>query len=263
MTPFPGHLRAQRTQPLHALALILGHYNDYEPFRQAAHSAGAAWQARLAEGDAARALGAARREIAIPFAERWNLDRIPEIREMNYWRVEQALRLAVERPKYLPTPGPFQMVGLAAALPLNPTLDWEGKSTEWHLERGESVAGLLERARTEFTPTRAAPPTALRREVQSLPDAATAMGWTLGDAHPQLERHAWWLFLRLCPRPTRPWGPTRIAHEDDRVWRDSDIDLDDPISASAVRSALRDLAGLLRIKLPVLRPGPPASKNAN
>ena len=250
---FPGHLRAIGGLRVAGMALLLTHYDGYEPFLNAAADAHSKRQQLLtinSPSDRRNAL----RTLNHGFAARWNLHRIAALHEHDYRAVDTAIaqtgtvikgekgRRWIGRPFY-----PASLGG-AIAPPEDPTVEFAGRRWPWHLGRAESLAEVREQIRGDLgLPPRARLPAALLEELRALPARAEALGWRLADTRSTLTQQIQWLFWRLCPQPDLPyrWEAITEAHDARRPVAASD--------ASTVARTVRRLARHLQIELPRVR----------
>ncbi len=234
---FPGHLRSKAAHAGTALCLLLDRYMQHEPFRVDF------MRSKPRDG---RAL-----------AERWNLDRVGVLKDRNYFRIElalslpEALRLPVYSTASYAMPAGFRDNGATPiAQYVSPLLQHfnrksgEGFDWGWNLEYDECLADFRQRIMNDLgiCDVRTLPST-IREQLWALPDEARRHGWELIDRRSAQCRQAGWLFQRLAPSPK---GFRRIAEYDPSL----------PDVATVSRS-VRLLVELLRVDLPVLKPGRP------
>jgi hypothetical protein len=229
----------------YAVWTLLRLYDEYEPFLE---------DCRVVKGTIAGAGDYDRMRLTRDLARRWNLERIPQLRESGYRQLSRAIdRLDTQtgtivcRVFY-----PFSIV-LARFEPENPAVVYEDRRWEWRLGGQESLAGMRQRIMNDLDLRRASqlPPDVLR-QLRVLPGEARKLGWEISDQPSELPKHVRWLFLRLCPHPETPWGYSRIAAAeigDDKAALFVDKRM--------VRRTVISLAKAIGVELPPLSPGRP------
>ena len=255
--PFPGHLRAATHQRYVALWALLQHYDEFDAFVTDAHAARQEYERRLANAPGPPTMAHwEARAVVRALARRWNLDRINEIREFDYFtlalnvqRVGDSVGRTVLRP--------FTFFGTGGMEPENPEVRLGDRRWEWHLGRFETLADFRDRIVRDLDLANARSlPNDIQEQLRALPQLAKKEGWKLEDARHGGVWHVQWLFLRLCPQPDQPWSARQIVQEESAALG---VHLDE----RTVRRAINDLATLLKIDLPPLRSGRPRKPRAD
>jgi hypothetical protein len=189
----------------------------------------------------------ATREAVRLLAERWNLDRVPQVAEFDF----EILRYAVDQVdrrfgSFVATPFRPLGPGLGGAVPENPDVSWNGRRWEWSLTSAESLGEFRDRIAQDLDLVPNDLPAELFDQLRACPDKAHDLGWKLRDLPHGLQAHVHWLFLRLCPQPDQPLGVAAIASRETP-----------PPDQRTVRRAVTELARSMRITLPPLRVGRP------
>ncbi len=251
MRRFLGHLRARRPLAEVALFLLLDEYDGYEPFVDDCLRVKEERAAALSRSDPVDRLVRAR-ELVAGLASRWNLNRVPQMRENGYWQLTQALERVGEQIGRIRC-GPFRPLSATTFkfVPDQPTVAHGGRTWEWSLIGHESLGMLRKRIMGDLdlvSPDQL--PAEVRERLWDLPGKAENMGFELGDLPHGVKKHVRWLFLRLCPQPEHPLGCTLIARREDREWTD----------VGMIRRRVAALAREMRIDLPSIPPGRPRTR---
>ncbi len=247
---FPGHLRTEQSIADNAFIMLLRQYSAYEPFVADCRLAKARCEAAESSDDVVERITRTR-EIVAELGRRWNLDRVPNIREHSF----EPLKLAIGRmgEKIGSTVlGVFWPVppGIVRWEPEEPDVSVGDRTWTWRLNVRETLAKLRNRMVDDLG--LAGPndlPAELIAQLRELPEKARGMGYAIGDTRHALPQHVRWLFLRLCPQPDDPLGFKRIAALEP-------MDL----AESTVRRTVSSLAKQMRIELPPLSAGRPRSR---
>ena len=207
MPAFPGHLRAASITRAPALALLLHHYDMYEPVKASARDVQGAITGLPPTLRGWHRVAEVRRRVE-SFARRWNLDRIPDLQEASYARIRTALK-QLDRPMGASTRTLFEPYSSVQYEPESPRIVAGGHAWTWHLARGETLAQFRQRIMEDLQVSK---PSGLAPDViaglAAMPDRSRDAGWTLEDTRHGVEQHAAWLFLRLCPQPGPKWHRT-------------------------------------------------------
>ena len=208
--PFPGHLRGSGVTAIQAAALLRREYDNYDPFVDYCRRVSGLLRASLSDF-------AKKHQLLEETARRWNLHLIPDVIDMNYCHLEQAILQTGKRiRKYKVTPcqgftdyvevTPFQGFTTMSFVPGNDvSVEWNGRSWAWLLAGQQSLGSLrgliMEHLRVSQPDEL---PAEVLRQLLALPDKARLAGCEVTDTSYELERHVRWLFLRLCPQPQEP-----------------------------------------------------------
>ena len=233
------------------LFLLLKHYDDYQLFvddclrvKQAIGDESNpkspnAFEQMSRETDAISAL-----------AKRWNLDRIPHLREHNYWHLKRAIAQVGRRFGNI-IGKPFSPFSFSGAIwePECPVVAFQERRWAWNLGAYETLAELRDRIADDLDVVPSNLPPEAIQQLWSLPDQAQRLRWKLTDLPHRLPTHVRWLFLRLCPQPDRPLSISQIADRETEI-----------VDERTIRRAVADLAAAMGLQLPPLRPGRPRRK---
>jgi hypothetical protein len=249
MRRFPGHLRAAEPLREEALHLLLAEYDRYQPFVDDCARLKASGMAAALNDPPIGAIDSYLRARAAveTFAKRWNLDRIPETRQFEYHAVRAAVDQVGRKFGHL-VGTPFRPASIVIGKwePDYPSVAYDGQSWSWHLGRVETLADFRNRIAEDLDVVPVSMPPEITRQLWTLPDEASRLGWSLTDVPHKLAIHVRWLFLRLCPQPDRPLGPGKIAARETEI-----------VDERTVRRAINHLARTLAISLPPLKVGRP------
>ena len=216
---------------IQAAALLRREYDNYNPFVDYCRSVSDLLRASLSD------LAKKHRLLEV-IARRWNLHLIPDVIDMNYWHLEQAILQTGKRMgeyELKPFNG-FTTMSLAGN---DVSVQWNGRSWSWLLAGQQSLGSLrglimehLGVARPDELPAE------VIRQLLALPKKARRAGWELTDTSYELERHVKWLFLRLCPQPKEPLTVREV------------LELDRYADERTLRRTVADLARRLQIEMP-------------
>ena len=255
-SPFPGHLRGSGVTRIQAFGLLLREYDNYDPFVRYCRRVSGLLRASLSDF-------AKKHQLLAETARRWNLHLVPDVIDMNYWHLEQAILQTGKRirkykvppcqgfAEYVEVPPcqgfteyvevtPFQGFTTMSFIPRDDvSVDWNGRSWSWLLAGQQSLGSLrgliMEHLRVSQPDEL---PAEVRRQLLALPDKARRAGWELSDTSYELERHVKWLFLRLCPQPKEPLSVKEV------------LELDNYEDERTLRRTVADLAKRLQIEMP-------------
>ena len=215
---------------IQACALLLREYDNYDPFVDYCRRVSDLLRASLSDL-------AKKHQLLEETARRWNLHLVPEIIDMNYWHLEQAILQTGKRiGEYELKPfNGFTTMYFAAT-----TSQSKGRAKLALAACRPAISRLatrLNHARPGRQPAQPAPRLVLR-QLRALPEKARRAGWEFNDTPHELERHVRWLFLRLCPQPKEPLSVKEVlegdAYADERT----------------LRRTVAKLAKLLQIEMP-------------
>ncbi len=247
---FPGHLRAKQSIADSAFFMLIRQYSAYEPFVADCRIAKARYEAAESSDDIVERITRTR-EIVAELGRRWNLDRVPNIREHNLEPLKRAIGRMGEKigntelGVFWPMPP-----GIVRWEPEEPDVSFGERTWTWCLNRHESLATLRNRMVDDLGITGPKDlPAELVAQLRELPEKARGMGYAIGDTRHSLPQHVRWLFLRLCPQPDYPLGFKRIAALEPMA-----------LVESTVRRTVSSLAKQMRIELPPLSAGRPRSR---
>ena len=231
-SPFPGHLRGSGVTAIQAFGLLLREYDNYRPFVNYCRRVSGLLRASLSDL-------AKKHQLLEVIAQRWNLHLIPDVIDMNYWQLEQAILQTGKRVgKY--EVKPFQGFTSMYFIPHDDvSVDWNERSWAWLLAGQQSLGSrrdLIMRDLGVSHPKQL--PAEVHRQLLELPDKAERAGWELSDTSYELERHVRWLFLRLCPQPKEPLSVKEV------------LELDNYEDERTLRRTVTKLARLLQIEMP-------------
>ena len=256
MPRFPGHLRGSEPLIEPGLFLLLDEYNDYQPFAQdCLRSKEALRRIQEASGPFSSEGIVRSHKLIEALAQRWNLDRVPQVRDLGYTGLTEAVKRTGERVGRQ-TCGPFKplSISLVGFVRDEPQVVFGERQWTWSLSGYGSLGQLRRRIMRDLYIARPADlPAEIAAQLSALPAAAERLGWELGDMASGLLKHVGWLFLRLCPQPDRPLGYARIADYEDQQGRIGD--------ERVIRRAVTQLAGRMGIELPKLRTGAPSLRD--
>ena len=229
---------------IQAAALLRREYDNYYPFVDYCRRVSGVLRASLSDF-------AKKHQLLEETAQRWNLHLIPDVIDMNYWHLEQAILQTgkrIRKYKVPPCQGfaeyvevkPFQGFTTMSFIPRDDvSVDWNGRSWSWLLAGQQSLGSLrgliMEHLRVSQPDEL---PAEVRRQLLALPDKARRAGWELSDTSYELERHVRWLFLRLCPQPKEPRSVKEV------------LELDNYEDERTLRRTVADLAKRLQIEMP-------------
>ncbi len=223
--------------------MLLDEYDRYEPFFDDCRRIKPEFDRRSYPplGDARPGEWPDLLELVGGVAERWNLDRIPEIKEQSYAAFRYKLcemdtivgRSGEKHRVFRPTSIP-----LGYSAPEDPRVIYGDKIWTPDMFGGESLALFRQRVMAELEvrlPQHL--PAEVEAQLDTIADQAQKLGWKMTDITHGLRHHVRWLFVRLCPQPDAVWGWARIAEEEhlsdvptvkrtvEGIARDMEIDL--------------------------------------
>ncbi len=230
--PFPGHLRGSGVTAIQAAALLRREYDNYDPFVNYCRNVSGQLRASLSDF-------AKKHQLLEETARRWNLHLIPDVIDMNYWHLEEAILQTGKRVgKYEVKPFNF-FTNMYFVPGDDVSVEWNGRSWCWLLAGQQSLGSLrylIMRDLGVSHPNQL--PAEVRRQLLALPDKARLAGCEVTDTSYELERHVRWLFLRLCPQPQEPLSVREV------------LELDSYADERTLRRTVADLAKLLQIEMP-------------
>ena len=217
---------------IQAAALLRREYDNYRPFVNYCRRVSGLLRASLSDL-------AKKHQLLEETARRWNLHLVPEIIDMNYWHLEQAILQTGKRIEEYEVK-PFQGFTTMSFVPGNDvSVQWNGRSWAWLLAGQQSLASLRDLIMRDLGVDRAEDlPADVLRQLRALPDKARRAGWELNDTSYELKRHVKWLFLRLCPQPKEPLSVKEV------------LELDSYEDERTLRRTVAKLAKLLQIEMP-------------
>ena len=231
-SPFPGHLRGSGVTRIQAAVLLRGEYDNYRPFVNYCRRVSGLLRASLSDF-------AKKHQLLEETAQRWNLHLIPDVIDMNYRYLEEAILQTGKRiGKYEVTP--FQGFTTMSFVARNDVaVEWNGRSWAWLLAGQQSLASLQDLIMRDLGVSQPNQlPAEVLRQLRALPEKARRAGWELNDTSHELERHVRWLFLRLCPQPKEPLSVKEV------------LELDNYADERTLRRTVAKLAKLLQIEMP-------------
>ena len=217
---------------IQAAALLRREYDNYRPFVDYCRSVSDLLRASLSDL-------AQKHYLLEETARRWNLHLVPEIIDMNYRYLEEAILQTGKRiGKYEVTP--FQgFTTMSFVARDDVAVEWNGRSWSWLLAGQQSLASLRDLIMRDLGVDRAEDlPADVLRQLRALPEKARRAGWELIDTSYELKRHVRWLFLRLCPQPKEPLSVKEV------------LELDSYADERTLRRTVSKLAKLLQIEMP-------------
>ena len=263
---FPGGLRGIPGIQTEALARLLGHYDAYEPFLQSCRDARLELESPLTspakqkvleslDPTAAEKVGErsliplVEHEIIEDRAKRWNLHRIPEVRDSLHWNFKEGVA-RIGDPMGTQILRPFTFFGGGQLVPWEFKVSFDGRDWIWSPTSTRSFKDFRYGVMRDRGVNRLRSlPAELREQFRELAKVESDVRRYLSDTPSALDVHVDWLFLRLCPQPERPLTISVIAEREPQDQRHVDR------SVNAV-------AKLLGIDLPPVRRGRPPNQAA-
>ena len=216
---------------IQACALLLREYDNYDPFVDYCRRVSDLLRASLSDL-------AKKHQLLEETARRWNLHLVPEIIDMNYWHLEQAILQTGKRIGEYELK-PFNGFTTMYFAGNDVSVQGNGQSWPWLLAGQQSLASLRDLIMRDLGVSQPNQlPADVLRQLRALPEKARRAGWEFNDTSYELERHVRWLFLRLCPQPKEPLSLKEVlegdAYADERT----------------LRRTVAKLAKLLQIEMP-------------